>query len=431
MTSNRRFRIAVMPGDGIGPEVMDAALAVLDAAVGGGAGLAGSGFILDYERLVAGAEAYRDTGVAMSEEVFEQARAADAILFGAMGLPDVRYADGTEIAPQLDLRFRLGLYAGIRPVRALPGGGARPLSDPRARIVDLVIVRESTEGLFASRGEGRRGGRSDRPRHHGDHPRDLRAPVRCELPARRGGARRTAGRAGSPAWTSRTCSPPWPSSARSSTSAQPAFRPRIRAPLRGRSRPSTWCASPGSFDVMVTENMFGDILSDLAAALAGGMGMAPSADVGDDHALFQPAHGERAGHRRAGNREPHRHDPVRGDDARLVGRTSRRPGVRGSRPAHRRCGGHGARRRTGPPGRPRRHGRHGSRHPRRRRCARRFRIAEPRVHRPASRAGENSDVPYKRATVTGPPAVAEETSCRLLYKGGRAGCEAGQWCHCT
>ena len=160
MTSNRRFRIAVMPGDGIGPEVMDAALAVLDAAVGSGAagdsaGLAGgaAGFILDHERLVAGAEAYRDTGVAMSEEVFEQARAADAILFGAMGLPDVRYADGTEIAPQLDLRFRLGLYAGIRPVRALPGG-ARPLSDPRGADVDLVIVRESTEGLFASRGKG-------------------------------------------------------------------------------------------------------------------------------------------------------------------------------------------------------------------------------------------------------------------------------------
>ena len=142
MTSNRRFRIAVMPGDGIGPQVTDAALAVLDAAAGGDAG-----FALDYEHLSAGAGAWRDTGTAMSQEVFDQASAADAILLGAMGLPDVRYDDGTEIAPQLDLRFRLGLYAGVRPVRALPGG-ARPLADPRGADIDLVIVRESTEGLF-------------------------------------------------------------------------------------------------------------------------------------------------------------------------------------------------------------------------------------------------------------------------------------------
>ena len=148
MTSNRRFRIAVMPGDGIGPEVIDAALAVLEAATGDGAG-----FALDFEHLTAGAGAWRDTGTAMSEPTFERAKAADAVLLGAMGLPDVRYADGTEIAPQLDLRFRLGLYAGVRPVRALPGG-ARLLADPRGADIDLVIVRESTEGLFASRGKG-------------------------------------------------------------------------------------------------------------------------------------------------------------------------------------------------------------------------------------------------------------------------------------
>ena len=303
MTSNRRFRIAVMPGDGIGPEVTDAALAVLDAAAGdgfnpdrprmtgNGTGTAGddAGFILDYEHLMAGAEAYRATGVAMSEEVFEQARAADAILFGAMGLPEVRYEDGTEIAPQLDLRFRLGLYAGIRPVKALPGG-ARPLRDPRGAEVDLAIVRESTEGLFASRGKGVV--EDDRI------ARDTMVITReiCERLfdasfrlARRRKARGGKGRV--------TCVD------KSNVFASMAFFRRIFDERAARfpdiesahhyvdAAALDLVRKPWEFDVMVTENMFGDILSDLAAALAGGMGMAPSGDVGDGHALFQPAHG--------------------------------------------------------------------------------------------------------------------------------------------
>ena len=70
-----------------------------------------------------------------------------------MGWPEIRYPDGTEIAPQLDLRVRLELYAGVRPARAIPGIPL-PLADPRASDIDLVLVRESTEGLFASRGRG-------------------------------------------------------------------------------------------------------------------------------------------------------------------------------------------------------------------------------------------------------------------------------------
>ena len=284
MTNTRRFRIAVMPGDGIGPEVMNAALAVLDAAVGEDAG-----FAMEYEHHVAGAAAWRDTGTAMSEEVFERAKAADAILLGAMGLPDVRHEDGTEIAPQLDLRFRLGLYAGVRPVKALPGG-ARPLRDPRSAGIDLVIVRESTEGLFASRGKGTV--EDDRV------ARDTMVITRetCErlfdasfrLAARRK-ARGGKGRV--------TCVD------KSNVFASMAFFRKIfdeRAARHPDIEPThhyvdatalDLVRKPWEFDVMVTENMFGDILSDLAAALVGGMGMAPSGDIGDDYALFQPAHG--------------------------------------------------------------------------------------------------------------------------------------------
>ena len=108
------YEIAVLPGDGIGVEVMDAALPVLERLQ------SRFGFTLRTRRWPAGAIHYRDTGEALPEPTFEAARDAHAILFGAMGWPEVRYPDGTEIAPQLDLRFELGLYAGVRPVRTIP-----------------------------------------------------------------------------------------------------------------------------------------------------------------------------------------------------------------------------------------------------------------------------------------------------------------------
>ena len=288
MTTNRRFRIAVLPGDGIGPEVTEAALAVLDAATGDDAG-----FTLDFEHLSAGAGAWRDTGAAMSEEVFERAKAADAILLGAMGLPGVRYDDGTEIAPQLDLRFRLGLYAGVRPVRALPGG-ARPLADPRGADVDLVIVRESTEGLFASRGKGvvedDRVARDTMVITRGVCERLFDASFR--LARRR--KRRRAARGGRGKVTCVDKSNVFASMAffRKVFDERAARFPDIEPAYHYVDAAALdLVRKPWEFDVMVTENMFGDILSDLAAALVGGMGMAPSADIGDHHGLFQPAHG--------------------------------------------------------------------------------------------------------------------------------------------
>ncbi|WP_052214704.1 isocitrate/isopropylmalate family dehydrogenase [Belnapia sp. F-4-1] len=140
-------RIAVLPGDGIGTEVTDATLAVLEPL----ARRHGIGF--STETLPAGAFHYQATGEAFPESSFRAAEGADAILLGAMGWPGIRQADGTEIAPQLDLRFRLGLYAGVRPVRAIPGVPVA-LANPRAQSMDFVLVRESTEGLFHSRGAG-------------------------------------------------------------------------------------------------------------------------------------------------------------------------------------------------------------------------------------------------------------------------------------
>jgi 3-isopropylmalate dehydrogenase len=147
--------IAVLAGDGIGPEVMEAAIAVLQKVD------ARHSLGLGFTQLRAGAFAYRDTGTDLSDEVFERASKADAILLGAMGWPGIRHADGTELAPQITLRQRLDLFGGVRPIRAIPGVPL-PLVDPRAAKIDFVILRESTEGLFFSKDKG--WSRQTRPR---------------------------------------------------------------------------------------------------------------------------------------------------------------------------------------------------------------------------------------------------------------------------
>src|SRR5262245_4186385 len=147
MAPGSDLRIAVLSGDGIGIEVMDACLTLLDALS------TQLGQRFEWNRLPGGAGLYRDTGNAFPDQSMRACESADAILFGAMGLPDVRYPDGTEIAPQLDIRVNLELYAGVRPIRAMPGLNG-PLRDPRAAGIDLVILREQTEGLYWSRGRG-------------------------------------------------------------------------------------------------------------------------------------------------------------------------------------------------------------------------------------------------------------------------------------
>jgi 3-isopropylmalate dehydrogenase len=284
LSNAQDFQVAVFPGDGIGREVMGACLVVLEALqerVGG--------FRLVTETLPGGAALYRDIGTAMTDESFRKAEAADAILFGAMGLPEVRYADGTEIAPHLEMRREFGLYAGVRPVRCFATSGT-PLADPRAAEIDLVILRESTEGLFASHGKG--------VVEHDQVARDTLVITRptCErlfdfafnLAARRKG-RGGKGRV--------TCVD------KANVFASMAFFRKI-FDERARNFPDLdadhhyvdamaldLVRKPWTFDVLVMENMFGDILSDLGAALVGGMGMAPCAEIGERHGLFQPAHG--------------------------------------------------------------------------------------------------------------------------------------------
>jgi len=280
----RRFRIAVLPGDGIGEEITRPCVALLQAAA-----TRVGGFRLAFEWLPAGARCYAETGASLPESSMAAARRADAILLAAMGLPDIRYPDGTEISPQLDLRFALGLYAGVRPIRAIPGI-APALADPRTAKLDFVIVRESTEGLFASHGKGEVIGDAE-ARDTMVITRDVSERL-FDFTFHLGARRRALGYPGRV-----TCV------GKANVFRSFAFFRKVFDEVTAR-HPDVFAdhayvdatalamvRRPWELDVLVTENMFGDILSDLGAGLIGGMGFAPSADIGDGHAVFQPCHG--------------------------------------------------------------------------------------------------------------------------------------------
>lgn len=283
MTKNH-YTLALLPGDGIGIEVTQPCIELMQIACERVGGIS-----LNMNSLPAGANTYQETGDALPETTVEQARQADAILLGAMGDPDVRYPDGTEITPQIALRFKLGLYAGIRPVRTIPGVPV-PLSDKRAADIDFVLVRESIEGLFAPDAKGTL---------EGDEvatetlviTRDVSTRLfhsTFKLWQKRRAENRGANRV--------TCI-----DKANVFGAFAFFRKIFYEVAQDYSAPTDHAyvdamamnliTRPWDFDVMVTENMFGDILSDQAAALVGGMGYAPSADIGDQHAVFQPCHG--------------------------------------------------------------------------------------------------------------------------------------------
>ena len=273
-----------MPGEGIGVEVMAAALAVLDAVENR------FGVACRRETIPGGAHFYQETGRILPPNGMERAGRADAILFGAMGWPDIRLPDGTEIAPQLDLRFAFQLFAGVRPIRAIPG--LPPvLGHPRAKDIDFVIIRESTEGMFASRGKGEVIDDSE--------ARDTQVITRrtteklshfCfELARQRKRERGTPGRV--------------TLVDKANVFSSFAFMRKVFYEVAAE-HPDIEAAHhyvdamaldlvrrPWDFDVLPMENLLGDILSDLGAGLVGGMGFAPSADIGHEHALFQPSHG--------------------------------------------------------------------------------------------------------------------------------------------
>ncbi|TMK06830.1 MAG: isocitrate/isopropylmalate dehydrogenase family protein [Alphaproteobacteria bacterium] len=268
MSANDAFRIAVLAGDGIGPEVMAPALEILRKIE------KTSDLKFRFTEAPAGANHYLATGKSMPDSTVRLCDEADAILLGACGLPSVRYPDNTEIMPQVELRFHFDLYAGVRPARLIPGVPS-PIVGADRRGIDLIVIRESTEGLFASMGKGIVTDTEARETLVITRKTSERL---FEFSFRLGVDKANVFKAFA--------------FFREMFDAAAARHPDVKADrLYVDACSALLVKRPWDFDVMVMENMFGDILSDMTAGLIGGMGMAPSADIGDRHAVFQPCHG--------------------------------------------------------------------------------------------------------------------------------------------
>jgi 3-isopropylmalate dehydrogenase len=285
--TQNNFNISVIRGDGIGIDVTEATLSVINAA----AERAG-GFSLGYLDMEAGAGYFSRTGVDIEPGGEEAIGNSDALFLGAIGLPSIRHKDGTEISPHLRIRDRYKLYAGVRPVKAFPNAPQR-LSDDRAQDIDLIIMRESTEGLFYSAAV------HNRSEIIGD------SEVRDTLRITRETTEKLHTYAFNLARKRKAQGYPGKVTCVDKANVFPsmAFFRKIFDEVAAKypdveigynyvdAQALDLIRQPWEFDILVMENMFGDILSDQAGALVGGMGMAACAEIGDTIGMFQPAHG--------------------------------------------------------------------------------------------------------------------------------------------
>lgn len=273
------FTILVIPGDGIGREVIPAAVAVLRA----------TGLPLWFVESDAGWECFQRCGEALPSPTLETARAADAVLFGAVASPS-RPVAGYR-SPIVRLRRELDLYANIRPVFADPP----TVDEPRMRRVDLVVVRENTEGLYVGRERVEDGGATA----IAERVITRRASERIARVAFELARARYAARNANDAPLAKVTIVHKANVLRETCGLFRAVTLEVAqaySDVQAEEMLVDTCAlqlatRPERFDVLVTTNLFGDILSDVACAWGGGLGLASSANLGEQHALFEPVHG--------------------------------------------------------------------------------------------------------------------------------------------
>lgn len=277
--AKQTFEIAVLPGDGIGPEVTAQAVRLMLAAC-----QPFDDIELSLQEVSVGAQEYLKNGDPLPDSAFDICRQSDAVLLGAMGMPSVRWPDGREMTPQIDLRERLDLYNGLRPIY-LYAAEDSPLKKYQAGDIDFVLVRENTEGLFAARTAAQ-----DQTR---EEARDIMLITRSgSLRIFRAAFEQAMNRRKKVTLVDKANVLPSMVLFREVFEEVASEFPEVETEVVYVDAASLFLVQrPDSFDVIVTENMFGDILSDLAAGLVGGMGMAPSGDIGDQCAVFQPSHG--------------------------------------------------------------------------------------------------------------------------------------------
>ncbi|MDN3358893.1 3-isopropylmalate dehydrogenase [Actinomadura sp. DC4] len=278
--ASRNIRLAVIPGDGIGPEVVAEGLKVLDAL----------GLTIEQTVYELGATYWHKTGEALPDETLEEIRGHDAILLGAVGDPSVP-SGVLERGLLLKLRFALDHYVNLRPVRLYPGV-TTPLAGVRPEDIDMMVVREGTEGPYAGAGGVLRKGTSQEiaTQESVNTAFGVERTVRYafELASRRPRKKLTLVHKNNvlvyagDLW-SRTVD----AVAKEYTGIDVDYCHVDAATMFFVSRPQR-------FDVVVTDNLFGDIITDLGAAVAGGIGLAASGNLNPSGAapsMFEPVHG--------------------------------------------------------------------------------------------------------------------------------------------
>jgi tartrate dehydrogenase/decarboxylase / D-malate dehydrogenase len=279
----RRHRIAVVPGDGIGREVTPAALEVLEAA--GSA----HGFALETTEYPWGCDHFVETGRMMPPDAIERLRDSDAVLLGAVGRPDV--PDHISLWGLLiPIRRQFRQYVNLRPVK-LFSGVPSPLRDLTPEDVDMVIVRENVEGEYSEVGGRLHQGTDDelavQEAIFTRRGTDRIIAYACELAGTRSGRICSATKSNGiihtmPFWDERFAHA---TAQHADLKAEQVLIDALAAAV---------VLDPGRFDVIVASNLFGDILSDLAAAVAGSIGIAPSGNLNPERefpSMFEPVHG--------------------------------------------------------------------------------------------------------------------------------------------
>jgi 3-isopropylmalate dehydrogenase len=288
----RSFRVCLLPGDGIGPEITAEAVKVM-AAIG-----AGSDVQFEFHEALLGGIAIDETGSPLPEGTLAEAHAADAVLLAAIGGPKWDTTDPAKPRPEqglLGIRKELGLYANLRPVRIFaPLADASSLKAEALAGVDMLIVRELTGGLyFGSRGRetgvvgaATGGGEGRRAYDTMDYREyEIERIARTAFLAARGRRKKL---------HSVDKANVLESSRLWREVVHEVARDYPDVELIDQLVDNTamqLVRTPAQFDVMVTENMFGDILSDEASMLTGSLGMLASASLGDGTALYEPSHG--------------------------------------------------------------------------------------------------------------------------------------------
>ena len=271
-------RIVLLPGDGVGPEVTAAARRVMDAAA------RRFGIALSVEEHVFGGAAIDETGEPFPDATRKACLEADAVFLGAVGGPKWDHAPKRPEQGLLALRKTLGVFANLRPVRVLPGMEAYgPLKSELSRGVDFLIIRELTGGTyFGERVEGRERASDETVYTREEVIRVAR--VAFEAARARNGRLASVDKANVMA-TGRL----WRRAVNDLREAE--YNDVELTHVLVDAMAMKLVQAPAAFDVILTENMFGDILSDEASVIAGSIGLSPSASLGGRVGLYEPIHG--------------------------------------------------------------------------------------------------------------------------------------------